>query len=291
MRDSEKRLTQHRILDVVRSVRWRWRARLALRGLVWVGAITGAVLVLSALGLERMRFSAEAVVWLRVLTWGTVAVSLLLFLVRPLLRKVTDAQVALYLEEHEPSLEHSVTSVLNEGSGMASPALSHRVTEIALEKARRVEYGRRVEQSGLYRFAGALSALVVLAAPQIFDGLYEYPAALVLLALTVGVARAPALRQWAQGSRAAVAISAVLVVVVVGRLAYGSSVQHSAVLDARRSLYGVHPVTAQAAAHLELGNLDIGTLITAIIDDHAIASAHTYRGNLGRGHGDYGIAR
>jgi len=163
MRNSERRQTQNRILDVVRSVRWRWRARIALRGLVWVGAITGAVLVLSALGLERMRFSAEAVVWLRVLTWGTVAISLLVFLVRPLLRKVTDTQVALYLEEHEPSLEHSVTSVLNEGSGMASEALSQRVTEIALEKARRVEYGRRVEQSGLYRFAGALTALVVLA--------------------------------------------------------------------------------------------------------------------------------
>jgi Domain of unknown function (DUF4175) len=163
MRDSERRQTHNRILDVVRSVRWRWRARLALRGLVWVVAIAGSVVFLSALGLEQLRFSAESVVWLRALTWGTVTLSFILFFVRPLLRKVTDTQVALYLEEHEPSLEHVVTSVLDEGSGMASPALSQRVTEIALEKARRVEYGRHVEQSGLYRFAGALTVLVVLA--------------------------------------------------------------------------------------------------------------------------------
>ena len=163
MRDSERRQTRNRILNVVRSVRWRWRVRLALRGLVWVATVTGAVVFLSALALEQLRFTAEAVVWLRVLTWGTVAVSFLFFLVRPLLQRVTDTQAALYLEENEPSLEHAVTSVLNEGSGTASPALAERVTEIALEKAKRVDYGRQVEQSGLYRLAGALTGLVLLA--------------------------------------------------------------------------------------------------------------------------------
>ena len=64
MRDSDKRSARNRILDVLRSVRWRWRARIILRGLVWVAALTGAVVFLSALGLERMRFSAEAVIWL-----------------------------------------------------------------------------------------------------------------------------------------------------------------------------------------------------------------------------------
>ena len=136
MRESDRRMARNRILDVVRSVRWRWRARLALRGFVWMAGLTGVVLVLSAFGLERLRFSEDAVFWLRVLTWSTLAFSFLVLFVRPLFRKVTDAQVALYLEEHEPSLEHSVTAVLDEGSRTASPALTHRVTEIALEKAR-----------------------------------------------------------------------------------------------------------------------------------------------------------
>jgi hypothetical protein len=162
MRDSDRRLAQNRILDVVKSVRWRWRARVILRGMVWVVGLTGTVVFLSALGLEQLRFSAEAVVWLRLLTWSTLAVSAYLFLVRPLLRKVTDTQVALYLEEHEPSLEHAVMSVLEEGSNSASPELTHRVAEIALDKAKNVDFGRRVEQSNLYRFTGALTAVAVL---------------------------------------------------------------------------------------------------------------------------------
>ena len=37
------------------------------------------------------------------------------FVVRPLLRRVTDEQVALYLEEHEPSLKASVLGALEAG--------------------------------------------------------------------------------------------------------------------------------------------------------------------------------
>jgi len=163
MRESEKRQVQNRISDVVRGVRWRWRVRLALRGLMWVVGLTAGVTFLAVIGLERARFDADTVIALRVLTWFTLLVSTVWFLVRPLRRKVTDAQVALYLEEQEPSLEHSVTSVLDEGSGSASPDLTSRTAEIALEKARNVRYGRRIEQGGFYRFAGGLTALVVLA--------------------------------------------------------------------------------------------------------------------------------
>ncbi|MGB1656869.1 MAG: hypothetical protein ACPHO4_05935, partial [Longimicrobiales bacterium] len=163
MRDSEKRQVRSRMSDVVRGVRWRWRMRLALRGLVWILGLTASVTFLAAFALERARFAADTVVALRALTWVTLIASTLWFLVRPLLRKVTDAQVALYLEEHEPTLDNAITSVLDEGSGSASPALTHRVTEIALEEARRVHYGRRIERGGLYRFGGALTALVVFA--------------------------------------------------------------------------------------------------------------------------------
>ena len=162
MKDSDRRLARNRILDVVRGVRWRWRLRVALRGLVWVAGITGTVLLLSALGLERLRFSPDAVVWLRVLSWATLGVTTLVFLVRPLFRRVSETQVALYLEEHEPSLEHAVASALD-GGAAASPTLGHRVVETALERARQVAYGRRVENGALYRFAGALSGLAVLA--------------------------------------------------------------------------------------------------------------------------------
>jgi chemotaxis protein histidine kinase CheA len=162
MRDSDRRMAQRRILDLVRGVRWRWRAKVVLSGLTWVGAISGAVLFLSAVGLEQMRFSVEAVFWFRVLTWGTLTLTSLWFLVRPLLRSPSDEQVALYLEEHEPSLEHAVVSALEAGNSL-SPALGQELVASALERAKKIQYGRRVEQSALYRFGGALTVVAVTA--------------------------------------------------------------------------------------------------------------------------------
>ena len=68
MRGSERRQVQNRISDIVRGVRWRWRARLLLRGLMWVVALTATVTFLAALALERARFDAGTVVALRTLT-------------------------------------------------------------------------------------------------------------------------------------------------------------------------------------------------------------------------------
>ncbi len=161
MKDSDRRMANRRLLELVASIRWRWRSRIFLRGLTWVGVVSGAVLFLSAMGLEQMRFSAEAVVWLRLLTWGTLGFTTVWFLVRPLLRRVTDERVALYLEEHEPALEHAVVSALDAGNASFSPDLGEQLVRSALDRARNVEYGRRVEQSALYRFGGALTAVAV----------------------------------------------------------------------------------------------------------------------------------
>ncbi len=150
------------IQRLVQGARQRWRLRIALRGAALAAAATLTALFLSALALERMRFDPAAVLWLRALSWGTLAASSYVFLVHPLLRKVSERQVALYLEEHEPSLDHALVSALEAPADAgASPALSRRLTATALEGARRVEDGRRVERPALYRFGGALTALAV----------------------------------------------------------------------------------------------------------------------------------
>ena len=155
---------RERIREVVGSARRRWRLRVALRGGALAAGATLAVLFLSALLLERLRFDATAVLWLRILSWGTFLGATYAFLVRPLRRSVTDRQVALYLEEHEPTLDHALVSALEaQGDAGASPALARRLTSTALENARRVEYGRRVERSGLYRFGGAFTGVAVAA--------------------------------------------------------------------------------------------------------------------------------
>ena len=63
---------------------------------------------------------------------------------------MTDEQVALYLEEHEPSLQAAIISAVEaeRGSRRAqSPALVQRLVERPIEKCRAIEDGRRVERA------------------------------------------------------------------------------------------------------------------------------------------------
>ena len=159
------------LVDIIHQVRRRWRYKLALRGAVGVLGLGVAALLLSAYGLESWRFSARLdhhvpgrrSDWrsLRLIGW---------FLVRPLLRRVSDEQVALYLEEHEPSLQAAIISAV-EASALAehgtesphSAALVRRLVQSAVEKCQAIDRGRRVERRPLRRYAGSLAAIAVAA--------------------------------------------------------------------------------------------------------------------------------
>ena len=86
--------------------------RLALRGAVVVVAGTVLALLLSASGLESFRFSAPAIITFRIVSVAVFVGLLLYGLVWPLRRRVTDAQVAMYLEECDPTLEAAIISAV-----------------------------------------------------------------------------------------------------------------------------------------------------------------------------------
>src|SRR6185437_11654127 len=77
------------------------------------------------------------------------------FIVIPVRAAPRDAQVALYIEEHEPSLDGAViTAVDVHASGAAaarSPVLVGRLLQSALDRMRRIENGRTVDASDLQR--------------------------------------------------------------------------------------------------------------------------------------------
>ena len=127
------------LVDVIRSVRNRWRLRLALRGVVVVVAGTVLALLLSASGLESFRFSAGAIIAFRILTVAVFVGLLLYGFVWPLRRRVTDAQVAMYLEECDPTLEAAIISAVeataNGGSPDHSPRLVEKLVEQAIERS------------------------------------------------------------------------------------------------------------------------------------------------------------
>src|SRR3954451_18845871 len=162
------------LVDVIRRVRNRWRARLALRGAVVVAAGTVLALLLSASGLESFRFSAPAIITFRVVTVAVFVGLLLYGLVWPLRRRVTDAQVAMYVEERDPSLEAAIISAVEAttGSGSAahSPRLVEKLVEQAIDQCRTLDQGRAIERTSVQRHAGALAAIAAITALAIAFG-------------------------------------------------------------------------------------------------------------------------
>src|SRR2546423_6544606 len=156
------------LVDVIRRVRNRWRLKLALRGAVVVVAGTVLALLLSASGLESFRFSAPAIITFRIVTVAVFVALLFYGLVWPLRRRVTDAQVAMYLEECDPTLEAAIISAVdataNGGSASHSPHLVEKLVEQAIDQCRALDHGRVLERTAVQRHAATLAAIAALAA-------------------------------------------------------------------------------------------------------------------------------
>ena len=162
-----KNFSRRRVLPIIRSVRTRWRLRMLIRGVSLVLVVGFVAFLLSAFGLEATRFSPTAVTTLRFVAWAVVLAVAGYFLVLPLFRKVSDEQVALYLEEREPSLEAAIMGAVAAEKGPAASAqapskeLLGLLVDRAVEKARAVDYGRAVERRGLYQGSGILAFLTL----------------------------------------------------------------------------------------------------------------------------------
>ena len=161
---------RNEILRVIRHVRNRWRLRVGLRSIAVLTAATLGMLVASSWGLEFYRFTPAAIVTFRILTYLVlIALGWWLF-VRPVSRRVSDEQVALYLEEHEPSLQATLLSAVEEtkkGERVAaldySPELVHKVLQSAVEKVRDVEMGDSVERQKIQGSSWLVGAAAMIA--------------------------------------------------------------------------------------------------------------------------------
>src|SRR4051812_44199122 len=153
------------LTTIIRDIRKRWRMKLALRGAMFV--VGGAILalLLSAYALEHLKFSPGSIIAFRI---AMVAVSGILgwyFFVRPQWRKVTNQQVALYLEECEPSLETAILSALEaeKQSPDHSPALARRLVEQAMARCQAIEHGRRLEAQPVRQYASVIAGTIAAA--------------------------------------------------------------------------------------------------------------------------------
>lgn len=96
-------------------------------------------------------------------------------------------------------------------------------------------------------------AFVALGAPVLFRGLYEYPIAIVGLAVTAAVAHGHRLLAWLRGpGRGAVAVTLLLLAAIGWRIASGASGHHPTevrTLEVQRSFYGIYHVIARPGPH------------------------------------------
>ena len=151
--------------SIIQQVRRRWRLKLAVRGALTVLGIGVLVFLVSARALEAARFAPGAILVSRIALAAAVAALTAFFFVRPLLQRVTDEQVALYLEEHEPSLQEAIISAVEATRAAGGPearhsrALVRKLVESAVEKSQAVEHGRRLEQRPVRRYAIGLALI------------------------------------------------------------------------------------------------------------------------------------
>ena len=149
----------------ISSVRFRWRMKVALRGLAIVLAVGIVVFLVSTFGMDKLRFTPGAVLVFRALTYVLVLGAIVRFLVLPLSKGVSDRRVALYIEEREPSLQASLISAIDSredrdaGSANLSPALAEKLVQSAADRCRDIHFGREIDHPALRRSSGALAGV------------------------------------------------------------------------------------------------------------------------------------
>ncbi len=154
------------LLSRIRTVRRRWRAQMLVKGIGLFLAAGALVLGLGVWGGDLFGFRPAAVWILRGITGVALILVALRFLYLPLSRRVSDIQIARFVEERFPELQDRlVTAVEYGGTGRVSPGLLDLLIRDALTKSSRLDFGVFLEPRRLtaYGAAGGGAVLVLLA--------------------------------------------------------------------------------------------------------------------------------
>lgn len=193
------------LLRVIRYVRSRWRIRNTLKGVALLVLFGFVAFAISAWGMEYFRYSEWSVRLFRIFTYVALAALILRFLVRPLVKRVTNEQVALYIEEHDPSLKEAISSAIELGDPSKSerdgalgqkelsPGLIEKLVEQTVEKCESIDFGQGIEKDGLRRSSAVLFAVALLGmlAVLLSPGFLRYGAGLLLNPMRSAQAASP----------------------------------------------------------------------------------------------------
>ena len=171
-REERQSVSSRRLADTVRTVRRRWRLRHMLVGATIVTVVAVAMVALASLLMERAGFSASSVLIGRVVVTLCVVAAAGRYVVVPWVRRVPDAQVALYVEERIPQLDGVIVSAVEAVGGpvadeIRSSALTQGLVRDATDRLQRHGDAPGIERPALRR-GGLVLGTVLLAAVTLF---------------------------------------------------------------------------------------------------------------------------
>ncbi len=190
------------LIRVVRYVRSRWRLRNVLKGVAFLILFGLVAFAISAYGMEHFRYTAWSVRLFRIFTYLALLGLFLRFIYRPLAKRVTDEQVARYMEEHDSSLKEAISTAVEVGRPLAgqedgrrllSPRLVEKLVQQTVERCERIDYGHGIEKDALKKSSAVLFGVAVagMLAALLSPGFLRYGASLLLNPLRSAQAASP----------------------------------------------------------------------------------------------------
>src|SRR5574338_1063546 len=153
--------------DLLSKARSRRQLLLSLRGAAISLGVLAAVLMLTGWAAHRYRYNGAALIVLRAGALLTVLATIYFALVRPLLKRISDARLARLIEERSFGVEERlVTAVELEGnSHHILPAIVDRVYREANDVSATLDVRNVIRRSRLMLYGGAaLASLLLFAA-------------------------------------------------------------------------------------------------------------------------------
>lgn len=159
---------KNELQDLLRRARSRRQLLLSLRGVAISVGVVALVLLLTGWVAHRYRYNGSALIVLRIGALLTCLATIYFALLRPLLKRVSDARLARLIEEHSPGTEDRLVTAVeysNEArESRISPAIVNRLNQDANSVSAMLDIGNVIRRSRLLLYGGAaLASLLVFA--------------------------------------------------------------------------------------------------------------------------------
>src|SRR5215207_286130 len=152
--------------DLLRRARARRQLLLSLRGVAISAGVVAVVLLLTGWVAHRYRYNGSALIVLRIGALLTCLATIYFALLRPLLKRISDARLARLIEEHSPGTEDRLVTAVEYSNGNGeshiSPAIVNRLYQDANSVSAMLDVGNVIRRSRLMMYGGAALASLLL---------------------------------------------------------------------------------------------------------------------------------